>query len=186
MTGDAARHTSDGDGPAGLGLEAAWDVAARVLDPELPVLSLVELGVLRDIEVLDVAGGRHVVVTLTPTYSGCPAMATMQDDLQAALRQAGYADVEIRIQLTPAWSTDWISAAGRRKLLAAGISPPGPVPSAPAGSVPITLVAPARAVECPQCGSRRTQETSHFGSTPCMALYRCTVCAEPFPHVKEL
>ncbi len=186
MTGGTRRKPSAHDSPAYLDVSTAWDIAARVLDPELPVLSLAELGVLRDVEVLDRPGGRGVAVTLTPTYSGCPAMATMQDDLQAVLRRAGYAEVEIRIRLRPAWSTDWISASGRRKLLEAGIAPPGPVPSAPSGPVPLTLVAPAPAVDCPQCGSSRTKETSHFGSTACMALYRCTDCAEPFPHVKEL
>ncbi len=185
MTGDPTSGASASDSPASDST-AAWDIAARVLDPELPVLSLAELGVLRDVEVLDTPRGPSVTVTLTPTYSGCPAMATMQDDLRVALRQAGYADVEIRIQLQPAWSTEWISGEGRRKLLEAGIAPPGPVPPAPAGPIPLTLMAPASQVECPQCGSPRTQETSHFGSTACMALYRCTVCAEPFPHVKAL
>jgi ring-1,2-phenylacetyl-CoA epoxidase subunit PaaD len=184
VTRDAAPEASVTPSSAEVAL--AWDIAARVLDPELPVVSLVDLGVLRDIELFDTPQGRGVEVTLTPTYSGCPAMVTMQDDLTATLRQAGYADVEIRIRLQPAWSTDWISATGRRKLLEAGISPPGPAPTPPSGPIPLTLVAPARRVECPQCGSPRTQETSHFGSTACMALYRCTDCAEPFPHVKEL
>jgi len=171
----------DSGGTAGTA--AVWDVAAGVLDPELPVLSLADLGVLRDVEVLP---GRRVVVTITPTYSGCPAMATMRADLEAALQAVGYSDVEVRTRLQPAWSTDWISTAGRRKLLAAGISPPGSAPIRPAGPVPLTLVAPARSVDCPRCGSPRTQETSSFGATACMALYRCTSCAEPFPHVKEL
>lgn len=167
---------------------AAWEVAAHVLDPELPVLSLTDLGVLRDIEVVDSPAGPRVRVTITPTYSGCPAMATMRADLEYALVAAGYADVEVRTQLAPAWSSDWISASGRRKLLAAGISPPSSAPKrSPTGTpIPLTLLAPSREAACPQCGSAETEETSHFGSTACMAMYRCKACAEPFPHVKEL
>lgn len=164
---------------------AARAVAERVLDPELPVLTLADLGVLREVEVVDAADGPIVVVTITPTYSGCPAMATMRADLQVRLRAAGYVRVDVRTRLQPAWSTDWISAEGRRKLHEAGISPPGPAVR-PAGPVPLTLLAAPRRVTCPQCGSGDTRETSRFGSTACKAQYRCLTCAEPFDHVKEI
>lgn len=165
---------------------AARQVAAGVLDPELPVLSLADLGVLRDVEVCDVGGVRTVVVTITPTYSGCPAMATMRADLRLSLRAAGFERVEVRTRLQPAWSTDWISDDGRRLLREAGISPPGAAPRLASGPVPLTLIAAPRAVGCPRCGGRDTQETSGFGSTACKAQYRCLTCHEPFDHVKEI
>ena len=158
-------------------------VAAEVMDPELPVLTLADLGVLRDVALED---GRRVVVTITPTYSGCPAMAVMRADLRAGLRAAGYADVEVRTVLDPPWTTDWISDRGRRALAAHGVAPPGPVPRRPAGPVPLTLVRPRRTVACPRCGSTDTEETSEFGATACKALRRCRSCAEPFEHVKEI
>ncbi len=158
-------------------------VAEQVLDPELPVLSLADLGVLRDVEVGE---DGSVVVTITPTYSGCPAMATMRDDLRHRLTRAGFERVEVRIRLQPAWSTDWISADGKRRLQEAGISPPGAAPRQASGPVPLTLLSPPRVVPCPRCGSQDTRETSHFGATACTASYRCGVCDEPFPHVKEL
>ncbi|MGI8987827.1 MAG: 1,2-phenylacetyl-CoA epoxidase subunit PaaD [Nocardioidaceae bacterium] len=162
----------------------AREVAATVLDPEMPMLSLADLGVLRDVQVDDDA---RVVVTITPTYSGCPAMATMRADLQVRLRSAGFEDVEVRTALHPAWSTDWISDGGRRKLREAGISPPGATaPPAHGGPVPLTLLSGPRRVTCPQCGSPDTRETSYFGSTACKAQYRCAACGEPFDHVKEI
>ena len=158
----------------------AWDVAASVLDPEVPVLTIADLGILRDVE--DTGDG--VVVTITPTYSGCPAMATMRDDLVHRLRDAGYADVRVRVELTPAWSSDWISAEGRRKLAEHGISPPGAAPTA--GPVVLNLLPTRRAIACPRCGSADVELTSEFGATACKALYRCTTCLEPFEHVKEI
>lgn len=185
---DPAAQAAD-TGAAGTGAAAADPAAAaravaeQVLDPELPVLSLADLGVLREVETSDDGA---VVVTITPTYSGCPAMATMRDDLRYRLTQAGYDRVEVRTRLQPAWSTDWISAAGRRKLHEAGISPPGRAAAPAAGPVPLTLHPPRRDVRCPRCGSGETRETSHFGSTACTAHYRCQGCDEPFTHVKEL
>jgi len=156
-------------------------VAATVTDPELPMLTLADLGVLRSVSESD---GR-VVVAITPTYTGCPAMDTMRDDLEHALVSAGYPDVEIRTQLSPAWTSDWISAAGRRKLAEAGIAPPGAAPRR-SGPIPLTLSAPVSRVSCPHCGSADTEEQSRFGATACKALRRCRACLEPFEHVKEI
>lgn len=156
-------------------------VAETVTDPELPMLTLADLGVLR--EVSDVEG--TVVVTITPTYTGCPAMDTMRDDLVRALQEAGHTDVEVRTVLHPPWSSDWITDAGRRKLAEAGIAPPGPAPRGD-GPIPLTLGAPARVVRCPHCGATETEELSRFSATACKSLRRCRVCAEPFEHVKEI
>ncbi|HEX5401366.1 MAG TPA: 1,2-phenylacetyl-CoA epoxidase subunit PaaD [Pseudonocardiaceae bacterium] len=160
---------------------SALTVAAGVTDPELPMLTLADLGVLRAVEEHD---GR-VVVSITPTYTGCPAMDTMRDDLAHALLTAGYSDVEIRTVLTPAWSSDWITDHGRQALADAGIAPPGPAP-ATGGPVPLTLGVTRRAVSCPLCGSTDTGEISRFGATACRALWRCRSCAEPFEYVKEI
>jgi ring-1,2-phenylacetyl-CoA epoxidase subunit PaaD len=162
-------------------VETARQVAASVTDPELPMLTLADLGVLRAVAVED---GR-VVVAITPTYSGCPAMDAMRDDLDHALRAAGFADVEIRVVLSPAWSSDWITERGRRALVAAGIAPPGPARQG-AGPVPLTLGAARPGVVCPLCGSRDTREVSRFGATACRSLWRCRSCTEPFEYVKEL
>jgi ring-1,2-phenylacetyl-CoA epoxidase subunit PaaD len=148
---------------------------ARVVDPELPMLTLDDLGVIRSVEETP----EGVTVTITPTYSGCPALQVMRDDIRAAL--AGYGTVEVRTVLSPAWSTDWISEAGRRKLAEAGIAPPG---SAPRGPIPLLLTAPR--VRCPRCGEPVTEELSRFGPTACTALRRCPACREPFEHMKEI
>jgi ring-1,2-phenylacetyl-CoA epoxidase subunit PaaD len=160
----------------------ARDVAGRVVDPELPMLTLDDLGVIRSVE----ERPDGVTVTITPTYSGCPAIEAMRDDIRAALAEAGYGPVEVRTVLAPAWSTDWISEAGRRKLAEAGVAPPGRAPAQRSGPVPLTLTAPSPVVVCPRCGSRATEEFSRFGPTACTALRRCTQCREPFEHVKEI
>ncbi|OLF08959.1 1,2-phenylacetyl-CoA epoxidase subunit PaaD [Actinophytocola xanthii] len=157
-------------------------VAEGVLDPELPVLTLAELGVLREV----IESDDRVVVTITPTYSGCPAIEEMRRDLRTALTEAGYRDVEVRTVLAPAWTTDWISESGRRKLLEHGIAPPARVGPRPAGPVPLNLVPPPARVPCPRCGSAETTELSRFSATACKALRRCESCREPFEHVKEL
>jgi ring-1,2-phenylacetyl-CoA epoxidase subunit PaaD len=157
-------------------------VAETVADPELPQLTLADLGVLRDVRVED----GTVVVEITPTYTGCPAMGVMRADLVLALHEAGWADVDVRTVLSPAWTTDWISDAGRRKLAAAGIAPPGRAPARPAGPVPLQLGPTRRTAACPLCGSPDTVELSAFGATACKALRRCRGCGEPFEHVKEI
>lgn len=160
-------------------LEHASSVAASVTDPEMPMLTLEDLGVLRSVRL---ESGNHVVVTITPTYSGCPAMATMRDDLVHRLADAGF-DAEVRVSLSPAWSSDWISPEGRAALASHGISPPG---AAPAGPVGLSLLPTRRALSCPRCGSQDVTLTSEFGATACKAMYRCSSCLEPFEHVKEI
>ncbi|MFD0023074.1 1,2-phenylacetyl-CoA epoxidase subunit PaaD [Streptomyces sp. NPDC058382] len=155
-------------------------LAGSVPDPELPVLTLEELGVLRGVEVL--APGR-VTVRLTPTYTGCPAIETMSSDIERVLHDHGMTEVSVVTVLAPAWSTDDISAEGRRKLTEFGIAPPRPhdAASPSAGPVPLTL-----SVRCPHCGSTDTELLSRFSSTACKALRRCVACREPFDHFKEL
>lgn len=159
------------------------EVAESITDPELPMLTLADLGVLRDVWVTQ-AG--TVVVSITPTYSGCPAMDAMRDDLRRALRAAGYEHVEVRTVLEPAWTTDWISDSGRVKLAEAGISPPHAAPTRAAGPIQLDLGTTVRVVCCPQCGSRQTEEQSRFSSTACKSLWRCRSCLEPFEHIKEI
>lgn len=162
----------------------AFEVAARVVDPELRVVTIAELGILRSVE----ENGDRAVVTITPTYSGCPALDVIRAEVAAALREAGWSEVDVRTRLQPAWSTDWIAESGRSKLAAAGIAPPGPAgpgPAGPAGPVPLGL--PGHRPDppaCPRCGSGRTEELSRFGATACKSLWRCLACAEPFEHVK--
>ena len=162
---------------------AAVQVVEGVVDPELPVLTLAELGVLRGVEIG--ADGR-VIVAITPTYSGCPALDEMRADVRARLADAGYYDVEVRTVLQPAWTTDMITPAGRRKLAEHGIAPPNRVGPRPAGPIPLQLSLPRRQVPCPLCGSANTVELSRFSSTACKALRRCDDCREPFEHLKEL
>ncbi|WP_101847016.1 1,2-phenylacetyl-CoA epoxidase subunit PaaD [Zhihengliuella sp. ISTPL4] len=153
----------------------AWRIAASVPDPEVPVLTIEDLGVLRAVELR----GERVVVDITPTYSGCPAMDTIRDDVVLALTAAGFADVEVRLVLSPAWTTDWMSDAGKQKLREYGIAPPSGRAAVPAGPIRLAL-----SVRCPRCGSLDTREVSRFGSTSCKALYECRACLEPFDHFK--
>ena len=160
------------------------ETVAAVVDPEIRVLTIEELGVLRSVE--DDGSGR-VTVTITPTYSGCPAMDVIRSDIRSALAASGYRDVDVVTQLAPAWSTDLISQSGREKLAAAGIAPPrrsgGPAGTGPAGTGPVPV---ELSVRCPRCGSPDTQRLSAFGSTACKALWRCRACREPFDEIKPL
>ncbi len=159
--------------PAAVDLDAVRALLERVCDPEIPVLTIADLGILRDVR----DEGGEVTVVITPTYIGCPAMSAIEVDIKTTLGRAGYAAVTIETQLTPAWTTDWLSTAGREKLRAIGIAPPARASldkrSLHGGSI-----------TCPQCTSHDTELISQFGSTACKALYRCRTCLEPFDYFK--
>ena len=186
-----ARAVQAGRGVAGARSAAAGggqDVLARarriaesVPDPELPMLTLADLGILREVR----AEGERVIVSITPTYSGCPALAEMRRDVAGRLAEAGLA-AEVRTVLSPPWSSDWITGAGRRKLAEAGIAPPLPAPRRAAGPVPLTLTPVRRELSCPQCGAPGAAQTAAFSGTACKALYRCMSCGEPFEYIKEI
>ncbi|MGT2437299.1 1,2-phenylacetyl-CoA epoxidase subunit PaaD [Bradyrhizobium betae] len=151
----------------------AWDAAASVVDPEIPVLTIADLGVLRDVAF----AGDVVEVAITPTYSGCPAMNMIALEIEVALERAGFHHPKVRTVLSPAWTTDWMSEEGREKLRAYGIAPPQ------ASSSRRALFG-EQVVVCPQCGSEKTELLSEFGSTSCKALWRCKACREPFDYFK--
>jgi ring-1,2-phenylacetyl-CoA epoxidase subunit PaaD len=157
-------------------------VAGAVVDPELPVVTLAELGIVRDVR----EGDDGVVVTITPTYSGCPAMEAIRDDIVRALGAAGFGRAHVRTVLSPAWTTDWISESGKAKLAAAGIAPPGAAPRRAAGPVPLVLGRKPAPVACPRCGHGETEQLAAFSATACKELRRCLACREPFEHVKEI
>jgi ring-1,2-phenylacetyl-CoA epoxidase subunit PaaD len=159
----------------------AWPILRTVVDPEIPVLSVTDLGIVRD--VVESADGTGVTVTLTPTYSGCPATEVIADDVRGALATA-YDEVEITVQLSPAWTTDWLTDAGREALLGIGIVPPAHPAVASGGRTVLPLVNVGAPARCPQCGSRDVEELAGFGSTPCKALWRCRSCCEPFDYFK--
>jgi ring-1,2-phenylacetyl-CoA epoxidase subunit PaaD len=153
----------------------AWAVLAQVPDPEIPVLSIVDLGIVREVRA-SARGPLHVAIT--PTYSGCPATEVIRAAVRAALDEHGFADAVLEEQLAPPWSSEWLTLEGRRKLSAYGIAPPQRAPPATRGH-PLPLA-------CPRCGSTHTERLSEFGSTPCKAHYRCRACAEPFDYFKCL
>jgi len=152
----------------------AWRVLGTVPDPEVPVLSVRDLGIVRDVIELD----EGLEVVLTPTYSGCPATEAIEQSVREALEAARLGPVRVSTRLAPAWTTDWISDEGRRKLRAYGIAPPGRADQATLRFIP--------RLECPHCGSKRTERLSAFGSTACKSLHRCLDCREPFEHFKEI
>ncbi len=183
---------AQGDGAAPLSREdrlaRAWAALEAVPDPEIPVVSIRDLGILRDVVLA--GDGQTIEAVITPTYSGCPAMSQIEEDAGRALEAAGLAPWRVRTVLAPAWTTDWITDAGRASLRAYGIAPPGQCasPAQPGGNVqPLRFVprqAQAPAIACPRCGSFHTQELSRFASTACKALYRCLDCREPFDYFK--
>lgn len=166
---------------------AIWELLESVTDPEIPVVNLREMGILRAVR----QGPQGLEVVITPTYSGCPAMSQMADDVASALERGGVA-ARVITQLAPAWSTDWMTPEAREKLRAYGIAPPAKSACAASASAQVIAFAPRKSgglvqadrVACPQCGSDNTTEISHFGSTACKALYRCLACMEPFDYFK--
>lgn len=162
-------------------VERAWAVLGSVADPEVPALSVVDLGLVR--EVTDPGDGGGLAVVVTPTYSGCPATEQINEAISRALEDDGLGPVSVSLRRAPAWTTDWMSEAGRERLRAYGIAPPGRCRDAAAGA-PIHIV--ARGVSCPRCGSAQTERLSAFGSTACKAMYRCLACREPFEHFKPI
>ena len=171
----SAPQDDEAGGPAESGAlrERALAAVSQVCDPELPVLTIADLGVLRSVEIED---GR-VVVTITPTYSGCPAMGMIAVEIELALARAGIPDAAVKTVLSPAWTTDWIGEAGRRKLTEYGVAPPSPGGSRRA-------LFGEETVACPRCGSDDTERLAEFGSTACKALWRCRACREPFDYFK--
>jgi ring-1,2-phenylacetyl-CoA epoxidase subunit PaaD len=159
-----------------------WDWLSHVPDPEIPVISVTDLGIVRDVAWDD----DTLVVTVTPTYSGCPATAIINLDIEKALRERGVAKLRLRRQISPPWTTDWISEAGRDKLRAYGIAPPidGTAADGRLAARAHRLAGSNLRVACPRCGSAATEKVSQFGSTPCKASYRCTDCLEPFDYFK--
>ena len=163
--------------------ETVWQWLSEVPDPEIPVISLTDLGIVRNVGWDE----ETLVVTVTPTYSGCPATAIINLDIEAALHARGVERVRLERQLSPAWTTDWISAAGRDKLKAYGIAPPVDGTSADGILMKRIDRLAGRSnlvIECPRCGSTKTEKVSQFGSTPCKASYRCAECLEPFDYFK--
>jgi ring-1,2-phenylacetyl-CoA epoxidase subunit PaaD len=158
-------------------VQAISALVGSVTDPEIPVLSLADLGILRSVHADD---GGHVVITITPTYSGCPAIDPIRSEVERVLAAAGYDDVELRTVLAPAWTTDWLSDEAREKLRRYGIAPPEP--AGPDAACRLL----ARAPRCPRCGSEDTREVSPFGSTPCQSQHVCRACLEPFDRFKTL
>lgn len=158
-------------------MKAVWDILKKVSDPEIPVLTVVDMGVVR--EVTEKEG--ELLVSITPTYSGCPAMNEIESNIRWALEEAGYDHVNVETRLSPPWTTDWMTDEGKEKLLEYGIAPPEG--SSADKSV---LFGEAKKVMCPQCRSRNTTMVSQFGSTACKALYKCNDCKEPFDYFKCL
>lgn len=165
---------------AALTADALWRVLDGVLDPEVPVLSVVDLGIVRDIRV----EGEAVTVDVTPTYSGCPAMRVIERDIESALRGSGATDVTVNTVFQPAWTTDWISADARERLRAYGIAPP--TGRAPVESELIPLRRRVEHVACPHCGSANTEMRSEFGSTACKSILFCNACTQPFEYLKPI
>lgn len=157
-----------------------WDLLDQVKDPEVPVLSIWDLGILRDIERIVEGEGERILITITPTYSGCPAMDNISTDVKKALNEAGYPEVTVKMSLSPAWSSEWMSPEGRKNLRAYGIAPPEDADLDEDG------LTPDAHAQCPHCSSRNTRRISEFGSTACKALFQCNDCNEPFDYFKKI
>lgn len=171
------KHTTDQD----LSESHIWDLMKDIYDPEIPVISIVDLGIVRAIEVIQSTNtGPQVTVTITPTYSGCPAMDVISMNIRMKLLEHGYKNSQIKTILSPAWTTDWMSAEGKDKLAAFGIAPPNPTQSV----CTTELFQEQESVQCPHCKSYHTKMISRFGSTACKALYQCLDCSEPFDYFK--
>lgn len=161
--------------------ERAWEVLGAVLDPEVPALSVRDLGIVRDV----IDHGEELEVVLTPTYSGCPATEVIERSVLDAIDAQGLGPARATLRRAPAWTTDWITEDGKRKLREYGIAPPGP--TLPEGTSPIRIFRRAEEkIACPHCGSAHTEKLSAFGSTACKAMYRCLSCREPFEHFKPI
>jgi ring-1,2-phenylacetyl-CoA epoxidase subunit PaaD len=161
--------------------ERAWEVLGGVLDPEVPALSVRDLGIVRDV----IDHGEELEVVLTPTYSGCPATEVIEQNVLGAIESEGLGPARATLRRAPAWTTDWITEDGKRKLREYGIAPPGP--ALPEGTSPIRIFRRSEdRIACPHCGSAHTEKLSAFGSTACKAMYRCLSCTEPFEHFKPI
>ena len=174
---NTVQNIADSARPANREIERLEALLEQVTDPEIPVVSIRDLGILREISF----DGGQVTVTITTTYSGCPAMSVIKSDIRQTLSEAGYTDVQVKQSLSPAWTTDWMTPEGREKLREYGIAPPQK-----SAEGLCAVASPGTAVACPQCGSNNTECISEFGSTACKALYRCQDCKEPFDYFKCL
>lgn len=155
-------------------IQRIWSLISEVPDPEIPVLTLTDLGIVKAVDITD----DEVLISITPTYIGCPAMKVFEEDIVSALNRGGYEKVKVKVVLSPAWTTDWMTEEGRRKLKEYGISPPVGT------SDKTSLQREKKAIQCPRCNSMNTQMISQFGSTPCKSLYQCQDCKEPFDYFK--
>ena len=163
-------------------LADAWHALASVPDPEIPVVSIVDLGIVRAIA----RDGDGIAVTVTPTYSGCPATEVIEASIVAALEDGGLGPVRIEMRRAPAWTTDWMTEKGKKKLREYGIAPPGPVAAPKVAPLRFMPRPPPQALACPRCESRDTERIAAFGATACKALWRCRACGEPFEHFKPI
>lgn len=168
-------HTSEN-----ISVKNIWSILEEVCDPEVPVLSVIDLGIIRDVKVIRANEEAGIEVVITPTYSGCPAMDVIRMNIRMVLLQHGYKNVQITTVLSPAWTTDWMTEAGKQKLKAYGIAPPNPKQQV----CNTQLFAEDEVVQCPHCNSYNTRRISEFGSTACKALFQCNDCQEPFDYFK--
>jgi ring-1,2-phenylacetyl-CoA epoxidase subunit PaaD len=163
--------------------DAVWDLLQSIPDPEIPVISICDLGIVREVSAGD---GERADIVITPTYSGCPAMQVIEDDIRAKLIAGGFKDVRIKTALSPAWTTDWMTESGKAKLASYGIAPPTHKVTGDGAAIVRFVSRRHAGPACPQCGSHQTERLSEFGSTACKALYRCLECREPFDYFKPI